>query len=238
MRGVNARTDKARHLLRPTPGQLGMAIDLDCTVARLQLEELELRSQALADGGLALQLLLQEQLGTDSAPQTDDILQSLLDASEEQQLQEQITSLSQFIAVAEGQQTALDSVAEEEAQQAASLQLATALQAQEEWDATVLRPHDAALARAIADCSTDWEELGQGLQNPLDLTGRPTEPQDPGTLGDLDHVGLCRRYARNAVVLLCQALATVFCLAYRAWGRWRGVLVGRYGAAYGACVDG
>jgi len=26
--------------------------------------------------------------------------------------------------------------------------------------------------------------------------------------------------------------------ANRAWGRWRGVPVGRYGAAYGACVDG
>jgi len=178
LRKVDTGTDKAT-LSASSPGQLGMAIDLDCTAARLQLEELESRSQALADGRLALQLLLQEQLGIDSTPQTTDILQSLLNASEEQQLQEQITSLSQFIAVAEGQQAALDSVAEEEAQQAASLQLATALQAQEEWDATVLRPHDAALARAIAGCTrAEWNEQGQMLQKPLDLTGRPTEPHD------------------------------------------------------------
>jgi len=37
----------------------------------------------------------------------------------------------------------------------------------------------------------------------------------------------------------CAQLRSVpLLLAYRAWGRWQGVPVGRYGAAYGACVDG
>jgi len=42
------------------------------------------------------------------------------------------------------------------------------------------------------------------------------------------------------VTKLCICMAGVHATAgiRRAWGRWRGVPVERYGAAYGACLDG
>lgn len=78
-------------------------------------------------------------------------------------LQEQMANLSAVISTAEDSQAALGLVDAEEAQQAASLQAASALQAQEQWDATVLRPHDEALARTIAACDEwEWQEVESG----------------------------------------------------------------------------
>jgi hypothetical protein len=149
-------------------------MEVDITAARLQLEELRSHWQGLQDSKFALQLFLQ-QAEQDVNNTDDDMLQhyiSLTDDSQEQQLQEQIASLSAVLATAEDQQVALAIIDSEEAQQAASLQLASALDAQEHWDAAVLRPHDAAFARMLASCSDN--EL-QGLENPLDLSERPTE---------------------------------------------------------------
>lgn len=134
--------------------------EIDRTAARLQLEELQCRWQGLQDNKLALQLFLQNS-ASDSENDIDLQLVELLDASEEQQLQEQIESLSSLITLVEDQQVALNSIAEEEAQQAASLQLATALEAQEQWESSVLRPHDAALARAIAACTVQCAGVGR-----------------------------------------------------------------------------
>jgi hypothetical protein len=150
--------------------------EIDGTAARLQLEELQSRWQDLQDNKLALQLFLLDS-ASETLPDDFDVqLADMFDTCEEQQLQEQIASLSSFITVVEDQQVALNSIAEEEAQQAASLQLATALEAQEQWEASVLRPHDAALARAIAGCNArDWRERGELLEHPMDLSGRPGE---------------------------------------------------------------
>lgn len=130
----------------------------------------------MQDSKVALQLFLQQD-SQDTSSSDETFLQhdnDLTDDSEEQQLQEQIASLSAVVAIAEDQQVALAIIDCEESQQAASLQLASALDAQEHWDADVLRPHDAALARMIASCTEDdWE----GLENPLDLSERPADIQ-------------------------------------------------------------
>jgi hypothetical protein len=72
----------------------------------------------------------------------------------------------------------------EEAAQAASLQLADAISAQEQYDASVLRPHDGALARAIATCDDwEWQQRGDWIQEPLDISDRPAEPVIAGVRG-------------------------------------------------------
>lgn len=157
-------------------------VEYDLAAARLQLAELELQQQALQDTRLALQLALQDNNSAVENQGPEDFCDASSLGGEEQQLQEQITSLAMFITRVEDQAVALCSVQQEEAQQAASVQLASALSAQEEWEATVLRPHDAALARAIAGCSDgQWQESGGLLQNPLDLSERPAATDDSGT---------------------------------------------------------
>ena len=152
--------------------------DVDSVAARLQLTELQLQYQCLQDNRLALQLFLEQD------PAHERHYEDQVDPSsslEEELLLEQIASLYSFVTAAEDQQVALNSIQLEEAQQAASLQLATTLEAQEQWDATLLRPHDAALARAIAGCSSqDWEGKGALLEGPVGLTGRPACPAELG----------------------------------------------------------
>jgi hypothetical protein len=141
---------------------------MDLAVARLQLAELQSSLQVLQDSRVALQLHFS------IAELDDDPEGSAFDIFEEQQLQEQAAILQSLINAADDQQYALDSITAEEAAQAASLQLATALDAREQWEATVLRPHDAALARSIAGCSAkEWDERGLLLERPLDLTDQP-----------------------------------------------------------------
>lgn len=149
--------------------------DVDLVAARLQLMELEHEVTRAMDARFAMQMFLADS-GNSAALAT-----ALADVSPEAQevelLQEQMNNLQSVITAAEDQQTALGLVDTEESMQAASLQLADALQAQEQWDATVLRPHDGALARAIAACDErEWVERGDWIENPLDTSARPWEP--------------------------------------------------------------
>jgi hypothetical protein len=55
------------------------------------------------------------------------------------------------------------------------------VRSQEQYDASVLRPHDVMLARAIATCDDwEWQQRGDWIQEPLDISDRPAEPVIPG----------------------------------------------------------
>lgn len=147
--------------------------DVDLVAAKLQLAELQKQSQALQDAQLAMQLFLEDLDGEDFALQTS----ASADSVELELLREQMSNLSAVITAAEDEQAALRMLDQEEASQAASLQLADALTAQEQYDATVLRPHDGALARAIASCDEwEWQGRGELIEDPLDISDRPEEP--------------------------------------------------------------
>ena len=142
--------------------------DLDVAAAKLQLAELQ--GEVTRDARFALQLYL-EDLGQSEG------VDGSLEALEVQLLQAQVNNLLAAITEAEDEQAAVRLLDTEEAMQAASLQLADALQAQEQWDANVLRPHDGALARRIAGCDEwEWQEWGDHIEQPLDTSSRPVEP--------------------------------------------------------------
>jgi len=153
--------------------------DIDLMAAKLQLAELQQEVARARDAQLALQLFFEDAGGA----QVDASAVSVSSAGgfELELLQEQMANLSAVISTAEDSQAALGLVDAEEAQQAASLQAASALQAQEQWDATVLRPHDEALARAIAACDEwEWQERGEWIEHPLDISSRPQQPAGEG----------------------------------------------------------
>jgi hypothetical protein len=150
--------------------------DVDLAAATLQLKELQKKYQDLQDAQLAMQLFL-EDLDGDAALLQD---QPSSESFELGMLQEQMNNLSAAIIAAEDERAALGILDAEEASQAASLQLADALTAQEQYDATVLRPHDGALARQIAGCDQwEWEQRGEWIKDPLDISDRPVEPVIP-----------------------------------------------------------
>lgn len=143
----------------------------DLLALKLQLSELQRKAQSLQDAQLAMQLFLEE---LDDAAEPDLPAPEYLEL---QSLQQQIASVAGAITAAEDERAALRMLDAEEAMQAASLQLADALSTQERYDATILRPHDAAVARTIAGCDEwEWQQRGDWLEEPLDISDRPAEP--------------------------------------------------------------
>jgi hypothetical protein len=148
--------------------------------AQLQLAELQERVAQVQDAKIATQLLAEDlQLSDEDDPAASSgILQE--QAQLEEQLLLQITQIVTAMSIRADEQAALRMVDAEEASQAASLQLASALEAQEAYDASVVRPHDVALARRIAACpEREWQQRGEWLQAPLDMSDRPREPVMP-----------------------------------------------------------
>jgi hypothetical protein len=180
--------------------------DVDLAAARLQLVELQKKSQGLQDAQLAMQLFL-EDLDGDAAALQD---QPSCESFELGLLQEQMDNLSAVIFATEDEQTTLSILDAEEASQAASLQLADASTAQERYNASVLRPHDGALARQIAGCDEwDWQQHGEWIEDPLDISDRPVEPVIPAG-------GLAATLPCGAVICLDhKALPWFICSSWR-----------------------
>jgi hypothetical protein len=150
--------------------------------ARLQLSELQDRLQRCFDAQVALTSFLS--CGADVDADMSDTVLMADEAGEAELLQEQIAVLASLIASEEGRDAAARMQADEAAAQEASAALAAALDARERWDASVLRAHDAAFAAALATCDEDmWEEQGDLLERPLDISSRPVVPAAEGCAG-------------------------------------------------------
>lgn len=147
----------------------------DLMAARLQLSELQARLQCSRDAALALSLFLGQEQHDTAVRMEDD---------ETELLEEQIAVLSAVVSSYEAQEQAQSMHATEAAQLDASQHFATSLQAQEHWDERVQRAHDRRFAASLALCNEEeWVEKGDLLENPLDLSARPSLPTPPGVKG-------------------------------------------------------
>jgi hypothetical protein len=152
---------------------------LDTSAAKLQLEELEHRRHCLLDKKLALEVFLE-------GSGTDDEVEILDSADEEEVLQEQIASITSFIECAESFEAASTINRQQQEDTNASQALAEALAARDRWDAKACA-HDAAFARALSACdSQEWDERGDLLSQPLDIGPRPPSPGEYAVAVTLD----------------------------------------------------